>query len=374
MKKWMGYVYIRLIGLDIERQLQKILASGVVLNNCTRESLTSFTAWVSPWQIKRIKKLGVQVKLIRRGGAASKLSSVGKRWGIMVGAALWLAVILLIQGRVFLFNVSGTEGAREQEILNRINSTALIGRQVDGQQMEQMEQQILSFGDMQWVSVSKKGLSLEIAVKEKQELPEGEPKAPGDIVASKVGLLQEVITLQGMPVAVEGKLVLPGDVIISGQLIYAGEPASYVAAMGKCMAKVWYSAEKEVSLTREVRTPTGRTFSQKSVCIMQTEYGAAAPPFEHYSVTEIKKPLASMGIPIFAVERIYTEETVSAEKITPEQALSEHKEELEKEIKSILPDCQVLEISFYVSEAGDGAIVGASAVTLEDIGVFKPQN
>ena len=367
MKKWMGYAFIRLKGLDIERQIQKILKEGISLGGCKRESLTSFTAWVRPWHIRRIRRLGVNVSFIGKGGLATSLFAARKRIGLAVGALVWFAVILLIQGRVFRFSINGTDN---NAVLDYVCEQVKLGSAVDGEKIEQLEREIIKNNDdIQWVSITAKGITLEITVKQKPSLPEPSPKEAGDIVASKVGLVQQITTLQGVPVATEGKLVLPGDVLISGQLIYAGEPADYIAAMGKCTAKVWYSAEKEVSLKREVRTQTGNTVTHKSLCILNTELDKKAPPFKHYSLTEIKKPIASIGIPIYTVERIYKEETVSWEDITPDQALQQYKAELEAELKDILP-CEPIEISFYSSPTDNGAIVGVNAVTLEDIGVF----
>ena len=369
MKRWIGFVRLRIRGLDIERQIKKILSLGIVMGNCKRESPTQFSFDVLPWEVKRIRRSGIDARLGARGGLTVLLYSLRKRIGLYVGLTVMLAVMIFLQGRVFVFEVSGNSRLSDEEILGMINAKEIIGRTVNGELLEDMERQMVG-GEINWASVSRQGIKLTVTVKEKPELPDADYLKAGDIVASKVGLITELTVLQGVAAVEEGKLVMPGEVIISGQLMYAGQPADYVAAMGKCEAKVWYSVEEEVSLEREVLEDTGRSFTSSGIMMLEREIGMEQPDFERYRVSEKKIPIASIGIPIFTVERVYYEQSVRYEPISAEQALQERKQELEQRIRSMLP-VEAQEISFYIHETENGAIIGVSAVTSEDIGVFS---
>lgn len=368
MKKWLGYLRISINGLDIERQVRKILSLGIVLGNLKRDSATRCSFDVFAHEVPKLRKAGIRFKTDVKGGLTVLAYSARKRFGLIAGVMLVAAFLILLQGRVLFIEVSGNSEISTQEILSLMDEDILYSV-VDGEQMEAMEQRMLNDKRLQWVSITKKGVRMTVTVKEKPIMPSSDYKTAGDIVASKVGVISEVTVLQGEAEVASGELVLPGDVLIRGELIYADAQSERIAAMGKCMAKVWYSAEKEISLIREKRMDTDEVFISRSIMIFGKEFGGEAPEFENYRVIQRVSPIAKMGIPIYRVERKYIKQEISWYTITPEQGLEEYKQELEQEMEGMVQDA---ELSYYCMQTENGAIVGVSAVKLEDIGEFKP--
>ena len=367
MRRWWGYLRIRITGLDIERQIRRILSLGVVLGNLKRDSATSCSFDVFAHEVPRLRKAGIRFKTDLRGGATVFLYSARKRIGLIVGAILVSALLIFLQGRVLFIDVSGNSELSREEILSLIEGDILY-TVVDGEQMEAMERQILNDKRLQWVSVSKKGVRMTVTVKEKPILPHDDYSVMGDIVAAKVGVISEITVLQGEAVAEKGQLVLPGEVLIKGELTYSDDEPEKVTAIGKCMARVWYSLEREISLVREKREDTQEEFVSKSIRILGGEFGREFPDFEDYRIEETVTPFSGLGLPVYLVQRKYIRQEISTYIITSEQALEEYKEELEREMMEIAPDA---EISFYCQKTENGAIVGISAVREEDIGIFK---
>ncbi|MBR3750626.1 MAG: sporulation protein YqfD [Clostridia bacterium] len=368
MRRWMGYLRLRIVGLDIERQIRKILSLGVVLGNLKRDSATSCSFDIFPHELPRLRRAGIKYRTDLKGGLTVIAYSARRRIGLALGVVAVAAALILLQGRVMFIDVLGNSGVTGEEILSLMDAPSLLYKRVDGITMEKLEQDMLEDERLQWVSITQKGVRLTVTVKEKPLLPSEDYKTPGDIVASKVGVISEVTVLQGEAVAEKGKLVLPGEVLIKGELAYAGAEPERVAAMGKCMARVWYSLEREISLTREKRTDTGEVFITSGIRIFDGEFGMEMPEFEDFRIEERIEPVSRIGVPIYRVERRYIRQQVITYSVTAEQGLEECREELENEMKQTAPDA---ELSFYCQETENGAIVGISAVREEDIGVFK---
>ena len=130
------------------------------------------------------------------------------------------------------------------------------------------------------------------------------------------------------------------------------------------------SVEQEVSLLRQIKTDTGATFTSTSIMLFDREIGARTPDFENYRVSEKITSIAQIGIPIFTVERTYYEQNITTQSITCEQAMEEVKPHLLQQLDDMLP-VEASDISFYLDETKNGVLIGVSAVTSEDIALFK---
>lgn len=374
----MGFVRIKMTGLNIEREVQKAISAGVVFKDGTREGYTVFTATVSPLDYKKLKKNLKHVKITRQyaGGAAIKLLSLRRRYGLVVGLVLVAAVLVWMSGRAFVFNLNGFDAVDQNMVLLTLHSEGLtVGSRVSGAQLDELEKLLLKQNErLQWISISQNGVVVNIMAKEKPEQSYIDYKTPGDLLAKKVALVEELIVLQGRGVAKKGQLVLTGDVLISGQLMYGEEQGEYVTAMGYCNAKVWYTQEETVPLTKEVRERTGRATTVSRIVLMDQAFGDTASPYAEYSEEVVRRPISGLGVPLYVEEVTYYEETVSTVSLTPEEALEDAKERLVENLLPTLPDGELMNITFSVTECEEGAIVSSCAVQMERIEIFSAQD
>lgn len=369
-----GYIFIKLSGLGIEQDIKKMLAAGIKLHDCRRESYTSLTARCSVRDGKKLKKLGINAQIIRSGGIIPALLAARTRYGLFAAAAVVTAAIILLQGRVFLLDIKGLDAVSRQDMEEALARHGIVtGARLTGERLDEAESAILREDErLQWISITRRGVSINVTVKEKPVLPQPDYKTPGDMVAGKTALVEELVVLQGTAAVKKGELVLPGQVLISGQLIYAEKPAGYVAAMGYCNARVWYSLQETVPLTRQVRTPTGRTAHYRRVVIMGRSFGGGEVPFEHYSTESRICKVMNMGLPVYVEHITYSEEAVSYVTLTPQEALEENRDRMEQELRSTLPRCDVLAINCSAAREGeDGAVLEICAEVMERIEVFR---
>ncbi len=103
-------------------------------------------------------------------------------------------------------------------------------------------------------------------------------------------------------------------------------PARYTHAAGEVYARTWYEQSVQRPLTKEIRTPTGRTASKHTLLA----FGGALPlhfnadsPYENYDTVETTHDLVLFGYytGLSWKTRTYTEVTLSYEPLTPEQAM-----------------------------------------------------
>ena len=158
-----------------------------------------------------------------------------------------------------------------------------------------------------WTGVHIKGTKAIIEVAERV-VPDEEDNRPAHVVASKAGLIKEVLVFNGHPVVNEGDTVMAGQVLISGEIppfdassLTTGEPKTeekqhsasrFVHARGIVRARVWYEGYGEAKIEETELRPTGRSASRLSIKIKEKEIilaGNQNIPYEHYeTVTLIK--------------------------------------------------------------------------------------
>lgn len=177
--------------------------------------------------------------------------------------------------------------------------------------------------------------------------------------------------LQGTAKVRAGQLVLPGQVLISGELIYGGKPAGYVAAMGKCRARVWTSVYMQLPLEKEVTEPTGRMQRIEGVRIFGRSFGAR-PEFENYIAVSQSRPIMYRGLPVLSESITYYEQQKRKVRITPQELLKENEARLRCLLDERLDGITPERISFSCTEYKGGALLEICAETVEEIAVFRP--
>lgn len=127
---------------------------------------------------------------------------------------------------------------------------------------------LAAFPSLAWVGIEVRGTKAKIKFTE-QLLPP--PKAngenPANIVATKDGVIEEILVFTGEARVKVGDTVQEGEVLISGEIQPQGtegvpgqeKPSPlYVRAQGIVKARVWYEGEGEATFLIEEKEPTGR--------------------------------------------------------------------------------------------------------------------
>ena len=150
-----------------------------------------------------------------------------------------------------------------------------------------------------WVEAGWRGTTLQIRVV--AGTPAGEAVSidgSGDVVASRDGIIDRVMTVAGTPQVKSGDLVRAGQVLIAGEERTSGGETRPVAARGTVMARVWDAASVRMSAMERSTVYTGRTQQVQTVSLPWFDLWKCHPSgYEQEDVSVRIMPLGGLFLP-----------------------------------------------------------------------------
>lgn len=187
-----------------------------------------------------------------------------------------------------------------------------------------------------WVECGWRGTTLQIRLME--GVQEGESlsaSGAGDVVASRGGIVDSVITAAGTAQVAPGQVIIPGQVLIEGWERGEGETRRRVMARGIVLARVWDSAAVRMSCVEHQTHPTGR---QQLVWTIQGPWfplGRQVPsPYACQDVQRTVMPLGGLFFPFTLV----MERRMEAECVPHRRSLEQVKAEAGQAAMRILQE------------------------------------
>lgn len=380
-----GYVIIELYGRSVGRFLNICTRRGIDVRNVEYHADGSVTVCVSRRNFKLLRpiayKTNTKVHIVKKRGVLEFKHRFGKRYGLIIGAAVCLIFLAAAPRFVWTVNITGNEtvscddieaalreagiypGARKKNILDGFEVKDIIMRHNPR---------------LIWAWAYINGTSVDVRVSE-DELPPSvvDRDEPCSIAASCDAYLKTVRALNGEKLLNGGSVVRAGEVIVSGEVAVfkEGEPERYEYVHARAETEA-YTERREsdvYKLEYEHRTPTGRAenksyleFFGKRINLYKDEKSS----YESYDTSEFRHELCGFAMG----GTTYTEVTVETEPMSLEGALQEAKEDLEERTAGKLCKDAVLlneDLQYeYVSE--NEIKVQLTMSCIEDIGVEIP--
>ena len=127
-------------------------------------------------------------------------------------------------------------------------------------EIEGIKQEILDLypEDLEWLEIEVKGLKYIVRVEERKIESEKQTPEACNIVATKDGIIKDMLYSQGEALYKRNDSVTKGDILISGTINKDSETTNYVCATGSVFAEVWYSVKASVPLSYETKEKTGK--------------------------------------------------------------------------------------------------------------------
>jgi similar to stage IV sporulation protein len=405
----LGYVTILVTGETPEKFVNMAASRGICLWEISRSGDGGISLKVRVSAVKSMRHIArrtsCRFRIRRREGLPFYCARLRRRKTLALGAVFCLSTLYFLSSFVWFIEVRGNEQLSKTEVMGVAAEAGLIRGvpkwKVETGAVEAKIEERLPL--VAWTGVYLKGTRVTIEVAERT-LPVEEDHHPSHIVAGKSGLIKEVLVVSGHPVVKEGDTVVPGQVLISGEIPAIEEqpnpgeeekkpgqkssmlkPASYVHARGIVRARVWYEGYGEVPLVEEGRRPTGRTETRLSIKSEGKEIilsGSQNIPFEHYEAETFVKSLPqwrNLIIPVELVTIKYLELSDYREERNLGEARRLAEESALKEAMTLLPQNTRVEKE-WVEEVQTGRpekLVRVKAVieVVQDIGKdkqFKP--
>ena len=218
-----GMVEAEVTSADPGEALRQISDTGMEVYGVQRVSELSVRFRVRRGDYKILvattKKRGDSLRLLSKRGIYWTVKRLAARPVLLLGLFLWLAVSLILPGRICFVQVEGNQEIPEQLIVEIASDCGIrFGASRREVRSEKMKNALLSaIPDLQWAGVNTKGCVAVISVREKTQTAEKTAEPPvSSIVASRDGVIVSCTVEKGSALCHPGQAVQKGDLLISG--------------------------------------------------------------------------------------------------------------------------------------------------------------
>lgn len=265
-----GYLLIAMKGHSPERFINLCNKNGIYIWNL-QNFKGSYQFQLMAKDYKKLKpiarKTGTIPYIDKKRGLPFILYGYRKRKAFLIGILIFSLVLYLLSLNIWNISIKGgriytpevlTEFLKENDVYVGVKA-----KDVDCRQIEELIRG--TYKDIGWVSAEIKGTNLIIKITEtNMPAPAKEKMEPSHIVASKNGIITNIVTRTGTPMIEEGTVVKKGDILVSGVVDIIGDNEILVnkepvVADADIMAKTYYKYEDSFPLKYLDKEYTGKS-------------------------------------------------------------------------------------------------------------------
>ncbi len=189
------------------------------------------------------------------------------RFGLMLGAASFAAIVWASSLFLWQIEIVGNESLSDREILNLLNDHGFsIGSYLPEVSVKELcNDCLLSDSRLSYLSINIIGTHCEVQVKETKTADPLPDDLPSDITAEYDGQIWRLEVYSGQALVKAGETVQAGQVVISGLFEQPDGTFRLERAYGKVYAKILREFTVTVPYETEIKVYTGRTIQRKSL-------------------------------------------------------------------------------------------------------------
>ena len=317
-----------------------------------------------------------EVRVVGRRGLPFVLQRMQQRATFSLGAVLFVLLLWFLSSFVWFIEIEGSEKVTNAELSAYMRTQGLyVGVWRASPDLDNVASAILrEYPELVWAGISIAGSRVHVKLVDKVTVTPS-LRMPGDVVASKPGVIIKVIATSGQAVAASGQTVSLGQILIRGEVFIEEQVAGQVMAEGIAEARVWYEAVGHAQVSRSVQRPTGLIGVSERLRIGTREFfvtGERDSPFDLYEST-VSKRILLPGVEHITIT--YRELTLENEVVSAAVAQLEAAKNAEALINGMLPE-EVVVVDKKSTEQwsadGNSITVRILVETHEDIGRFVP--
>jgi similar to stage IV sporulation protein len=389
-----GVVRIKIRGSIPEKFINLCLIRGILLWGIKRQG-DDVQAYLRLPDFFRIRSLArksqTHIQVLGYSGLPFMIKRLKRRKMMFVGAVLFFILLQIMTSYIWFVDVTGYKELSPGYVAEVAKYSGLrpgVSREnVDVKAIE--NDLLLNIPEVAWVGINIVGTRAVIEIVEKT-MPKQADKSPANIIASKDGVITEIIAIAGQPAVKKGDTVKKGDVLVKGMVqnappteIVPGQPApvmpppQLVRANGIVKARVWYESYGEASLLQEYWERTGRqtTAVQLAVGGHQLNLKKVPPqPYDRFETEVVHKKLKVWRNSELTVEStidIFHELNLSTREISIEEARELAKGKALQVVQQLIPEsAQLVSRNIEIIKTAEPGIarVKIAVETVEDIG------
>ena len=327
---------------------------------------------------KACENRGVVIERSYYGGLPMLAAKYKNRLGLLVGAVLAAAMVLLSLNVVWRVDVSGNESVSCTEVETLLAENGFgVGSFISSADLTLIENRIMkSDPRIAWISVNMNGTVANVEIRESRK-GESRPKNAADLIAVRDGKIERIESFDGKCVVKVGDVVRAGDLLVSG--IYSNENGDYrtTRAEGEIFARVLREFSIEVPFEITEKVYTGRKYSEIYINFFKKYIKVFANTGKMPPTCDIIYKNGELGLPSFAdipvgyLKTEYLEYVERAVTLSEEEAMERAFALLDGELGAFSEKAELLtkNIEFEISESA--YILRCSVVCIENIAMTR---
>jgi similar to stage IV sporulation protein len=380
-----GTVKVKLTGKGIERFLNQLTRNGVAIWDVKKHGTEAVTFFVHLQDVKKLRvparESQCKIRFLERAGGPFFLGKLWTNSGFLIGACLFLAVIMLLSNMVWGIEIKGASPATEHQIRKELDRMGIqVGKLQFSIDNVESVQRVLTdqIGALTWIGVELKGTTYHFQVVEKSEPKKPEVIGPRHLVAKRKASVVKIFVEKGEPAVKVNDYVLPGQLLVSG--VYGKEDdLKTVAASGEILGETWYSTKVELPLKSTFQVFNGnekRKYAIELAGKVLPVWGFGKPDFTEFETEDNEHPVKffKWELPISIQKKTLREREQVTRIYTNEEAIESAKELARKDIKNHLPENAIIkgEKILHQSIENDKVRLITHFTIIEDIAVGQP--
>lgn len=272
-----GYVIIKITGEYAERLLNQAALKSIYLWDVRRIDSKALIAGVSVsdfFSLSRLaRKTRCRILILRKAGLFFLLNRARRRKVLLAGAGLFIAAVYFLSSFIWSIDVITQNPQLKEAVESDLRQWGLkegtFKYHLDTKYY--LDKILQQHKEVAWGEIRVRGSRLVVELIEKKMPPELEENTPCDIIASKDGIIEEIIPFKGEALVKPGDTVSAGDVLITGRVAIKSDQTRedlknqadqtrvlLVHAGGIVKARTWYQKAVKVPLVKVENIPTGR--------------------------------------------------------------------------------------------------------------------
>ncbi len=315
-----GSITLFLSGLNIERFINKLTDEKVSLLNLKRVTKSSVECKIKNKDYNKFLLLAgqnkIEVESSKPNGLLSFSYALKKHIGILVGVFLCVVFSLFLFSKVWDIKVLCNENINKEEVVSLLKSEGVEkGKNLNDISSEQVEKfLLLNYSDSSLISVHKRGVSLIVNIKKKNQ-PSVKVEGFSSIIASQGGVVESVNLIQGTLKVEVGDVVKKGDVLVEA-FILNGEEKLEVEPKAEITIRFWCDGVVEFEENAKVLKKSGKVECLRYIELFGKKIGGKnfQTKFEVYEIDKSSKNICkNMLIPFKLIIERYNELTLQTE-------------------------------------------------------------
>lgn len=372
-----GYLYLRVSAPNPEKLLNLCAAKGIgIWRVSVKKNIVYFKIGIQSFKKLRIykRKIPCKIHITKKVGFPFFIARNKKRYGMLCGFALFIAIIYFMSGCVWNICINGNKNIKSSEILAALNQIGIYeGARIKNIDPEDKRNELLlAQKGLSWAAINIEGSKLTVDVSETKQVEEKENFA-SNFISVEDGIIKKIEVKNGITEVKVGDTVQKGQLLVSGIREYDDGRVSFVRSMGNIYAEVDYSFETVQPLKVTEFIKTGELEKRKILYF----YGLKIPLFlggvEQPYITVDERQKISSGasyLPIKIISRRFYKTKETTYLLKREQAEKRAIKNAEKKVEKLVDNGEILAKKHTAELEGENIKIKTEIKCLKDI-VFE---